>query len=607
MQTGKKAVKAAFMDAMAEAAAPAFIDYPPDVPRVIDGLELPAGQWMGAPVDRLPPDCPVVPLGVDGKVFYFIDTLGQMQAVTTFNFDTLTLLFSQAPNYLYWAWPRFGAPGKKGQPAKINGLEIREAGQCLAKACGERGLFDPMDRVRGRGGWADKNGGLIWHAGEALYRVERGKLTMSRPGSVDGVFYARRPQITMPWPEAVTDAESPAHDLLAAFNTWIWERPLLDPVLMVGWLGAAALGGALPWRPTVFITGDRGRGKSTLQGIIKEVLGAMLHQSADTTAAGIYQRIKQDSLPVAVDELESDADNRRVMAVIKLARLAASGGEMFRGGAEHEGVTFKARNAFLFSSINTPPLETSDKSRMAILNLRKVDPTRAAAAKLSAPEQMGRQLLRKLMDEWPKFAGTFDAWRGTLRAAGFDGRGQDTYGVLLAVANLLLGDEALDAAGLPITEDQKLGQLIASMTASERADQTDNWRDCLDRLMGWAIDNWKGGERPIIGDVCERVQLGLSEDRGLEFTKARDMLMQAGLGLKRDETSRILLAIPPKGPGIEKMFAGTKWAGGVWMHALKQEQDGLVQHGADNLFVVKIAGRAQRCLLVDVAKLTMEG
>ncbi|WP_163359483.1 hypothetical protein, partial [Escherichia coli] len=82
-----------------------------------------------------------------------------------------------------------------------------------------------------------------------------------------------------------------------------------------------------------FITGDYGQGKSTLQAIIKEVIGDALHATADTTPAGIYQRVKQDCLPVAVDELEADADNRRAVGVVRLARLAASGGVMYRGGS----------------------------------------------------------------------------------------------------------------------------------------------------------------------------------------------------------------------------------------------------------------------------------
>lgn len=607
MQKKKSAVRAIFSDAKAalDSAAPVF-DPVPEEAR--DGI--PPGAWPGSPMEKMPPGSPVVPLGVDGKTFYFIDTLGQLMAIATseWNKKTLSALYSLTPNYPYWAWPRFAA-AKKGQTRRVNGMETDHATACLMKAASERGLFDPADKVRGRGGWVDSHGEFIWHSGEHLFRVDqRRRLERSAPGDVDGVFYARRPPVLTPWQEPISESESPGHAILAALNTWIWERPLLDPLLALGFFGVAFLGAALPWRPTVFFSGDKGRGKSTLQGIYASILGGALHATADTTAAGIYQRVKQDSLPVSVDELESEEDPRKVIAVIKLARLAASGAEMFRGGADHEGVQFRARNAFLFSSINPPPLKPQDKSRIALLNIARVDPARASAAKLENPEVMGRQILRRLMDEWPRFDQRFTDWRNVLRSAGFDGRAQDTYGILLTAAAMLIGDEAMEAAGLPVTELERLGTLLSEATSDERATQSENWRNCLDRILTWTIDNYRAGERPIIGDTLEKAMLTATKgtgDVGIDFKEARARLMQCGLGLKEpeDNSQTLFLAVPPDGAQLEKIFAGTEFQKGVWMHALRQAPHDVVRRDLKNGQVVKIAGRAKRCLLVDLAKL----
>jgi hypothetical protein len=481
MQVGSKAVRAQVQDAKATRRAPLF-DPPPEETR--DGI--PPGVWHGYPVESLPPGCPVIPLGVDGKICYVVDTLGQLISVSTseWNKKTLAALFSLTPNFLYWAWPRWGGSKKNddGERApKINGFDADAAAACLMKACGERGLFDPGDKVRGRGGWLDDHGRFVWHAGEALYMVEGKTLKPMPPGDIGGVFYARRPPVTVPWQEAIEEGESPGHDILKALKSWEWERPVLDPIFALGWISAAPMGAALHWRPTLFVTGDRGHGKSTLQNLVKDVHGPILHASADTTAAGIYQRVKQDSLPVAVDELEADADNRKVMAVVKLARLAASGAEMFRGGAEHEGVTFRARNAFFFSSINPPPLGPQDRSRIAQLNMRKRSKVGGSDHKLENPQAAGRQLLRRMIDAWPRFQEVFDYWAKVMSEAGFDGRGCDTYGVLLACAELAIGQAGLEAAGLPVSEPEQLGRMLADATAAERAEQTDNWRGCLER------------------------------------------------------------------------------------------------------------------------------
>ncbi len=594
VQTGTKGIRAIFADARdtLDRRQPA-LDPPPEIER--DGIR--AGLWPGAPVERMPPDCPVIPLGIDGKRSWFVDSAGQLIGVDASEWGKkiLTQLFALRPNYLYWAWPRWSQPSKS-RPAMINGLEVDDAHACLIKAASERGLFDATESVRGRGGWCDKAGRFIWHSGDRLLTVEGKRLRAAPTGTVDGVFYPRRPAVLEPWQEPVGPDDSPVHQLLGAFRTWSWERPALDPVLLIGQIGAGFLGGALPWRPTLFATGDKGVGKSRLQGIIKELYGNAVHASADTTAAGIYQRVRQDSLPVAVDELEADPDSRKTRGVIELARLAASGAMMFRGGAEHEGVQFRAINCFFFSSINMPPVRPQDRSRMAILNLARLDPARMSADAFGALDfaVVGRMLLRALMDAWPRFQGTFDDWRAVLRTAGLDGRAQDTYGVLLAVADLLLGHEAMEAAGLPVTDAGRLGRAIADATADERAEQEDNWRACLEHMLSSTIDAWKGGEKPIVGLVLHQLEAGV-----MEPGQARAQLGAAGLGIvERD--GRWQLAVPQKGPLLERLLAGQVWAGGVWTGALRQGPPDVVLRSEGPAAVVKINRVACRCLLVDL-------
>jgi hypothetical protein len=58
-------------------------------------------------------------------------------------------------------------------------------------------------------------------------------------------------------------------------------------------------------------------------------------------------------LPVAIDEAEPDADKdnkRRLAELIKLARMAYSGGKMPRGSSDGESKEYALRSAMLFSS-----------------------------------------------------------------------------------------------------------------------------------------------------------------------------------------------------------------------------------------------------------------
>lgn len=589
---GLRLVRAAWLDATEESAREML---PADPSADVERRGFKPGQWPGFPADGLPPECPVIPLGIDGKTSYFVDTSGQLMSVSASEWGKkmLTQLFALQPNYLQWAWPRISA-----QTFKVNGLKTDEAQSCLVKAAAARGLFSPQDRVRGRGFWVARDGNLLWHAGDRLYRSERGRLVAQKPGELDGLFYPQRPETLRPWMTPVDAGDAAIVGLLQVLKGWNWERGQLDPLLMLGWMGCSLLGAALPWRPHVFVTGDRGIGKSTLQFVVKAVLGDALHACADTTAAGIYQRVRQDCLPVAIDELEAEADNRKVMAVMKLARLASSGALMYRGGAEHEGVEFRLSNTFLFSSINPPPLDPQDRSRLCILNLQKLKPGQKEVT-LKDPDTIGRMMLRALLDRWGEFGRVLGNWKGALHEGGLDARAQDTYGTLMAVAELLLGEVAMEDEGLPITESRKLGEVLASATMSDRAETIDNWRGALEHLLGSQIDAWRTGEKPTVGQVLEAWERGK-----MDVAEANQRLGLIGLRVQEtkfeDGSHELLLAVPSADPLLARVYAGTKWSGGVWNSALKQAPADVVIRDRGNKQVIKINRAARRCLLVDL-------
>ncbi len=92
------------------------------------------------------------------------------------------------------------------------------------------------------------------------------------------------------------------------------------------------IGGALKWRPIVWLTGGKGSGKSTMQELLHRLFNGGIIQTADTTAAGLWQAMRHHTLPVAIDELEAEEDNRRQNTIVKLMRMASSGALLLRGG-----------------------------------------------------------------------------------------------------------------------------------------------------------------------------------------------------------------------------------------------------------------------------------
>lgn len=599
-----RSIRASFADARQDIASKHEVADP--APREArDGIE--AGLWDGAPFDKLPPGCPVVPLGVQGKLSFFIDALGQFLSFDGMKPADLIRLFRTTPNYVYWAWPRKKLVSTDHDTGRqnfmVNGVEEKKAIMCLEKAAAARGPFDPSNKLRGRGAWRDSWGRLIWHSGESLWMVENGKLLQSSPGEVDGIFYFRSAAIMTPWPEPVPAEEGPAREIFDLLKTWSWQRPKLDPVIVLGGLGVMFLCGALKERPHTAIMGDFGTGKTALTNLIQSVIGDVLLRAENPTEAGVRQRMGLDALPVAIDEFEAGEDNSRVSKLVELSRIAYSGGTLLRGGADHKGVEFTSRNAFFCSGINLPPMKPQDLSRFAILNTRKLS---VRGAEPKAEKDWGRRILRQLMDAWPQFSALHADWRNLLAEAGLTGRGTDTYGTLFAMAQLMLGAEDMEDIGLDTTEPAKLGAMIAEATAEERSLQGANWRDCLEHLLGAPIEAIKGGSRPTIGAVTDELEAAYKHASDYDLSSAREKLAMAGCGLVMEEDAslpagkvRWLLAVPPKGPLLSKMFHGTKWQQQVWFSALKQGPPDVVRSGPRGK-VVKINRAAERCLLIDL-------
>lgn len=614
-QTGSRAIRAIFADA--ERAIEDTIDPhdpDPNLPRPdADGNMIKPGQWDGAPFSKMPDDCPVKVVGRDADgVVYCISTTGHMRAMQKWDMPALADLFAPRLNTMMYFWPGFGEvkvteDGVEQKKLMVKRVERDKLMMCLVNDAARKPDFDPHTQHRGRGGWQDEQGRFIWHSGGWLWTSNGRKLERSRPAQHEGFLYTRMAATIEPWQEPVSAEESPAKRILADLKTWNWERPYLDPILLLGWIATALMGGALKARPIVFTTGGAGVGKSTLQELMKNALKGVVTTSVNTTAAGIYQRAKHDSLPFMVDELESKAGSTRAESVIELARVAYTGGDISRGGQDHEATTFTAQQSFLFSAINAPPMGSQDKSRMALLNLSRLDRANGIGRKLTVSvDTDGRMMLRQVMDGWTDFQGRLlqNYW-DALAAQGLDSRAIDTFGTLLAAAELLVGPDALEEAGLPVTEHQRLGEIVASATALERAENLDNWHKCLDLLFQASIDAYREGIKPTIGGVCELLRVGPNAG-GWDAAGARERLQLVGLGaidagkLKGRPEFGPLLAVPADGPMLQRIFSDTEFLKGVWYTALKQAPRDIVLRDLGNAQKVKINGSTKHCLLIDL-------
>lgn len=520
----------------------------------------------------LPPECPVLPLGYEGESYFFLDTGGQVQILhrRDFNKNALGQLFMGHHLYLGWACPKFT---KEGEISK--GYDAEEWYDILRNACFRKGPWNMVEKVRGRGAWKLENGELLLHTGTRLETTqERFNL-----GELEGFVYTTRPPIPRPWVRTLDGLDGPALELLPLLQTWNWDKPELAPILYLGWNAQAKVAGALPWRASIGASGDAGIGKSTLIKIAKGLHDNGIVHSTNATAAGIYQNMRHDALPVILDEFEASPDPRQNKAMLDFLRQAADNNLLLRGGDNHKGVQFYCRSPFMIAGINLPAMDRATRSRLALLRLYPVDtgnPEPVLDEKQL--ELWGRQMQRRILDNWWRFAETYSDYRAVLAEGGLPSRGQDTYGILLTMADLAIDRDAR-ALELPMGPDgdRAAWAEICSASALGIADEVENWRECLDHLISVHVDAWKtGSSRVSIGQVLEDLLRKPSDDRKLEFPAARDLLGRAGVGLQAPKRGdpHVKVLIPNSAPGVRRLFFDTKWFGeagmGIWDEAIRQ-------------------------------------
>jgi putative DNA primase/helicase len=238
----------------------------------------------------------------------------------------------------------------------------------LMSQCRERGIYDPS-RIRGRGAWLEGDQPIL-HIGDALI-VNGERHPLVYPGS----RYLYEADATL-----VKDITKP---LLTREANWLikicrllrWECPA-SGTLLAGWIAVAPICGALQWRPSIWVTGSSGSGKSWLMdNIVNTCLSEIgLYVAFNTTEPGIRRALHCDARPVIFDEAERDSASSalRMDDIFGYQRVASSENsvQILKGDQHGKFKAYKPRSVFLFQSINVGLTKGADESRISILGLR---------------------------------------------------------------------------------------------------------------------------------------------------------------------------------------------------------------------------------------------
>ncbi len=546
-------------------------------------------------LNQLPPDAPVRALGTHGNKCYYLDAHSQLRELPAKEVNRTMILhmFGDETQWIYDLWPTL----RKGEEDLwvITGWDATKAQESMLAAVARRGLWRPQDYVRGRGTWDAGKGKLVVHAGDKLHFSD-GKT--ERPGLIGKNVYPASTLSLSPASKGQGPSAAEAvEELLELFAMWNWAREF-DGRLLLGWVIASMVAGALKIRPLVWVTGEKGTGKSSLvgeDGIIHKLFGAGILMTANTTAAGLYQKIGYDALPVAIDEIEAKRGNQKTEAVIELARQAYSGGMVLRGGADHEGKEFRAMCPVLFGSILIPPLMPQDLSRLALLNLRPFDAdAKEPNIEPGRLEELGRALMRGVMDGWEKWPERLQCWRDYLQGLGHDGRAHGQFGTLLAAVDLLAHSEP------PSHDDmERVAGRMTPMSLKETQVASSNAERCVGYAMSRPLHSSRGGEQMMVSELvaCAVRRYGGEMENPIKPLDAVRFLERAGVSvlvqqwddgtLKLSKPVRVaphelnkmladnfdgggdvgvFVAFSPDGDGILELFRGSDWEGVAGAH-----------------------------------------
>lgn len=544
------------------------------------------------PFQFLPPGCPISILGKDGLTVHLIDYNYQLLAMKPREMGKgeLTLICG-GDTWLREHYPQWS----RGDDPVVIGFNQAHVQTAFVNAAANMGIFSPVGKVLGRGAHRRLlDSALVLHLGTRVLLVgaadSMGRKAMTiaerKPGPIEDKIYPGLPKLSAPAEEPSKPAA--AQRLQALFSKWYFFAPDIAPLLLLGWCGQAMICGAFEWRAHVWLTGETAAGKSTLQKVIRALLGDWGMFTGDATEAAVRHVLGDDTLPVMIDEAEGDDKPEKQKAMINLARKSSSGDKMHRGSSDQTkgGQEFTVHSAFLFSSILHAPLDPQDRNRFGILHMRTI-PEDADEPMLDLRywTEEGRRMQRRMLDQWPRFDKTLRAYKDEIKSLGYQGRWRETFGILLTCADMLLHDRAPQdepAHDAEFGRQVRWAALCAPLMERGRQEAEDTTTRCLTHLTSSLLPAMAGHHQEPVGRWIRRA---LTRDSDGEFNEiAREKLLSHGLAVVNlTKTAKggigarkqiapgqqiYVLAASKTNAALKKLFEGSKWFDGGWTQAL---------------------------------------
>ena len=429
---------------------------------------------------------------------------------------------------------RFG----KGDDMKWSGNDAAEWLIEEAARIGRISGGNLADRIRGRGIWQD-GGHFVANLGN---RVEvDGETRDGAWRSPEGFVYQSGDALEMAQ-EAATDDEAQAYVQLLRSQSGSKDGGLA----LAGLVANAFLLGCINTRPSAWIDGQKGAGKTQTATRILRALGRWGVKAESATEPSIRQELKADALMIVCDEAESDGEEgkKRTTAIVELVRKCfdGDGARTSRGTPRGKGaMVWRTRTCGFFSSINDGLNLDRDKQRFVQVRLpskrTKEDyqlQTPIEARCLRRPGFCSR-LARRAYDYAPAHSPNQDKLAEVLARQLAEPRTVDKFASLLAGATMLTHGRLIsDEEAAAIVE----GFDLSAFSPSQSVEQD----KLLARRLSSQLDAGPG-DKPTVRELLAR-----------DDEEAKLLLGRAGLFMHKEKglcvayTEQGLLNLLPDAP-----------------------------------------------------------
>jgi putative DNA primase/helicase len=502
------------------------------------------------------------PLGFDGEwYFYFSPVTQQIVRLRAGDHTEANLCRLKPLEYWQKAYP--APPGRKSAS-----FDVATARDALMRACHAEGVLD-LERRRGRGIWWDEESGSVVVFDGRWVRQD-GRAWLPSDARFHEIYEG-----AVAWKgldgEPLGDAE--AGELLELGERFDWVEPCYGR-LYAGFCVVAPVAAALPWRPHINLTGPKECGKTfTAKAVLGTAGPTVLHLLGESSAAGIRQKLREDSRTILWDEAEGQGDKgaRRIQESFALARnySTAGGGKVLKGSAGHEAVSFGGCAAICLVSIVVQLVRSADESRFTVLelrsrvnrvNTRRDQETVAAMERLTPSYSAG--LIARTVRALPVLRRNAQIYAQAIAELFGSTRLGDQVGTLLAGAALLRDCDEISLAEARHEVDGLPAAVFGAVV------ETSDEERCLYKIASRLIRCDAARERrQVTRTLGELVVLRAKRiEQGVSWREAGRILGRYGIRVldprDRHQRDEPMVAIANHHPELEQWLADTDFANG---------------------------------------------